>query len=470
MSDAAPPARRRRRRRVPGWVIFVVLVVVVVGATVALRSARGPVLPTVVAETPVRGEFLREVTGSGVVESVRERAIGFRSGGTVAEVFVEAGDRVTDGQTVARLDVAEVQRSLASVEASLASARADRARAAAQLEVDRLDLSSAVAQAEDALEAARREVDARAGDVDRVQRLQELGTASRDDLRIAEDALEAAEATVRQAEASLRTARTRESNETALADAQSASAEAQISQLETERANLLARLDDAALTAPFAGVVASVTVSVGDVVGTQAVVTIADPDALRVRADFDENRASALRVGQPADVVPDADTRLRLAGAVERLAPVASRDGSGAQVEARVTFADTTDLSGVRAGYTVTARVRVARIEDAWLVPLEAISEDEDGSFLFVIREATEEAPATVARIAVTPLDRNATVAAVPVDTDGLGADVRIVVVGVDAVQDGDAVTIDGDPPPARRGFPGFGGRATDRSVDRSAT
>lgn len=468
MSDAAP-ASRRRRRRLPGWVTFLVIVAAVVGGVVAVRSARGPTLPTVVAEVPARGEFLREVTGSGVVESERERSLGFRVGGTVAEVRVEEGDVVTEGETLARVDIAETERALASVDASLASARADRARAAAQLEVDRLDLASAVAQAEDAVDAARRDVEVRRADVDRLERLLELGTASRDDLRLARDALEAAEANGRQTDAALRTARTREANETALADAQSASAEAQIAQLETERANLVARIDDAALVAPFAGVIASTSVTVGDVVGTQPVVTVADPTALRVRADFDENRASSLRVGQPADVVPDADTRLRLAATVDRLAPVASRDGSGAQVEARLTFLPSTDLSGVRAGYTVTARVRVARIDDVLLVPLEAISDAADGSFVLAIREATEDLPATVERVIVAPLDRNATVAAVPVDTAGLGEDVRIVVVGVDAVTGGDAVTVEGDPVPTRRGFPGFGGRSSSPPATRSA-
>lgn len=437
------PARRRSAGRVWVW-LLVVVAVVGVGAWLVFGRGNGGDLPQVVAEAVERGAFRREVTGSGVVEAVDERALAFRTGGTVAEVAVEQGDAVVAGQPLLRLDTAELERTRASTLASLRSGRADRSRIAAQLEADRLDLEAAVAQAEDRVEQATTELRDRGTAVARVERLLELGAASRDELQAAQDARDAAQRAAAQAELALESARSRLASARSLADAQLASADANVARLETELANLDARLEDALLTAPFDGVVAVLAASVGDAVGSQPVATIADPTRLRVRAAFDENRAGELAADLPADVVPDADTALRLPARVTRLSPVAAREGGGAQVEVLLGFLDEDASDRVRPGYTVTARVRVAESDDALRIPLEALSEDEDGvTYLFLV-EALPDDPerATVRRVDVETIDRNATVAALDPATAPFGPDDRLAVVGIDELEDGDEVRV----------------------------
>jgi len=441
MTAAAP------RRRVAGrtWVwVLVVLAALGVGAWFLFGRGGGGDLPQVVAEAVERGAFRREVTGSGVVEAVDERALAFRTGGTVAEVLIEEGDAVAAGQPLLRLDTAELERTRASTAASLRSARADRARIAAQLEVDRLDLEASVAQAEDRLEQATTDLRDRTTAVARVERLLELGAASRDELQAAQDALDAAQRAAAQADLALASARSRLANARSLAEAQLASADANVARLETDLANLDARLDDAVLSAPFDGVVAVLNAAVGDAVGSQPVATVADPARLRVRAAFDENRAGELAVDLPADVVPDADTALRLPARVTRLAPVAAREGGGAQVEVLLAFLSEDSATQVRPGYTVTARVRVAEADDALRIPLEALSEDEDGAtYLFLVEPMPDDPDrATVRRVDVVAIERNATVAAVDPATASFGPDDRIAVVGIDDLQDGDEVRV----------------------------
>lgn len=442
MSTDASAARRRRRRR---WFWGVGLLVVAGAAVaIALRGGGGPAPVSVVVEPLPRGAFLREVTGSGVVEAVRERALAFRNAGTVGEVRVEEGDPVSEGDPLVRLDVAELERSLASTRASLASARAERERTQAQLRVDRLDAASAVAEAEDARAQAASDLRGREADLDRVQRLFELGAASRDELQDARDARDAAARSLRQAELALESARTRLDNQQSLAEAQRSSADANVAQLETEVTNLEARLADAELRAPFDGVVATLDVEVGDAVGTQPVVTVADPRELRVRATFDENRASELANDQPAEIVPDANTRRRLPARVARLSPVATREGGGAQVEVMLQFTGDDPQAGgaVRPGYTVTARVRVAERQDALLVPLEAITEpDDDPAFVYRVDAAEEGDRGTAERVEVAVLDRNATVAALDPTASPLAEGDPIAVVGLDMLSDGAAVT-----------------------------
>jgi HlyD family secretion protein len=449
-----PAARRRRRRRRTAWIVGILLVAAV-AAVLLLRGRGGATAVEIVAEPLAEGRFVRETTGSGVVEAVRERGLAFPTGGTVAEVTVEEGDAVTAGEVLIRLDTAELERSLASTRASLASARAELERTVAQLRVDRLDAASAVAQAEDRRLQAQADLRARQGDLDRAERLFELGAASRDEVRNARDARDAAARAVEQAELSLESAQTRLANLEGLAEAQRSSAEARVAGLETDLANLQARLEDAELTAPFDGVVADLAVDPGDAAGSQPVATVADPSDLRVRASFDENRAAELAVGQPAEIVPDADTRLRLPATVRRLAPVAEREGGSAQVDALLAFDDGPDGGGaVRPGYTVTARVRVAELDEALLMPLEAITEpDEGAAFVYRVVPGDEPGAGTAERVEVEVLDRNATVAALDPAASPLAVDDPVAVVGLERLEDGAAVRF----PPLAGGGDGAG-------------
>lgn len=433
---------QRRSGRV--W-IWVVVVLAVAGLAYALLIGRGgrSAGPQVVVEAIESGAFRREVTGSGIVEAVDARSLAFRSGGTVAEVLVEEGDPVGTDEALVRLDTAELERSIAAARASLRSARADRQRISAQVGVDQLDLDAAVAQAEDRREQAATTLRDREADVARVERLLELGAASRDDLQAARDARDAAARGLEQADIALASARARLANARDLARAQLASADANVARLETDLANLEARLADAELRAPFDGVVARLDVAVGDAVANQPIVTISDPADLRVRASFDENRAGELAVGLGGDIVPDADTRLRLPATVVRLAPVAAREGGGAQVEVLLAFDDPASTLPVRPGYTVTARVRVAEVDDALLIPLEALSDADDGtSYLYLADVDPEADSGTVRRVSVAPIERNATVAALDPAEAPVRAGDALVVVGIDELEDGAAVQV----------------------------
>ncbi len=433
-ASARPP--RRRRRRV--WIVVLVLVLLTVAALIGWRSLQGPAPTMTLAEPLERGTFVREVTGTGVVEPTQERALAFANGGTVATVLVAEGNLVTAGQTLAQLDTAALERELNTVRTSLTSARADRDRLAPQQGVDRLDAEAGVAAADDQRLTAVRAVEDAQRELATVERLFGAGAAARDEVRAAEGALETAQRSLAQADLALQTARSRLANLAELAAAQRAGAAAQVTQLESNLADLESRLTDTAIVAPFDGVVTAVDIKSGDLVGTQPVLTVADTSDLQVRARFDENRAADLRVGQPAEIVPDADTNRRLASTVERISPVALRDGGAAQVSAELAFApdQVLDAAYARPGSTVTARVQVTVLPDALLVPLEAITESAGGSFVYRV-DATGEASGVVHRVDVDVLARNATLAAVEAD---LADGDLIAVINLDALSDGDAV------------------------------
>jgi len=426
------PTRTRRRRG--AWIVALIALALV-GGGIAWRTTRGAAPTTTVVERLEQGSFVREVTGTGAIEAVRERSLAFAAGGTVAAVSVAVGDTVGAGQELARLDTAGIERDANAVRTSLASARADRDRLTAQQAVDRLDMQAAVADAENNRSRAERTVDDAERDLDVASRLFAAGAAARDEVRAAEAALDVARRGLAQSELALQTARTRLANLDQLAAAQRASAAAQVAQLEANLANLEARLVDTTIAAPFAGVVTAVSVQSGDLVGTQAVVTVADTSLLRVRARFDENRAAELVVGQSAAVVPDADTSQRLAATVDRISPVTVRDGGAGQVTAELGFEPSQALGAAfaRPGSTVTVRVQVRRIDDALRIPLEAITEVDGVAFVYRV-DRGEGDTGVARRVSVTVLERNPTVAAVEAD---LAPGDLIAVVNLDALADG---------------------------------
>lgn len=447
-SEMTPPRPRRRARPL---LLLLALAGLAAGALWWTQRPSEMRLSTAV-EPLEQGRFVREVTGTGVVEAIQERALGFSGPGTVAEVLVREGDAVEAGDLLARLSTSALEREIASVRAALTSASAEAERLAVQQSADRLELDIAEQQAQDALEQAQRAARDAREDAEAARALLAAGATSRDQLRAAETLLDQRERSLAQAENALQSAQGRRSSYDALASAALASASAQRQQLETNLANLEQRLAEALLLAPFGGVIAALNLKPGDQVATQPVMTLVDTSELRIRARFDENRAGDLEVGQSAVIVPDAAATERLAATLERLSPIAQREAGGsAQVSAVLSFNDEAAIGPAvaRPGYTVTVRVRVRDIEGALLMPLEAITTRGEESFVVRIRpdpSSGDERLGSAERVRVEVLERNPTVAAVAGD---LRPGDLIAVIDVDRLDEGSTVAL--NTPRARR-------------------
>jgi RND family efflux transporter MFP subunit len=100
----------------------------------------------------------RSVLVAGTVEPLRSIQLAARTDGVVAEVAVEAGDRVRAGQLLARIDVSEQQAELNRAEAALREARANFERLDALRGRSFVDAAS-VLSARSALEVAESDVE-----------------------------------------------------------------------------------------------------------------------------------------------------------------------------------------------------------------------------------------------------------------------------------------------------------------------
>ena len=353
----------------------IALVVVLVAVQVVGCGARagdgGAVEDEVV---PVeRGSLVSAVTAIGSVVPHTQVPHAFGVGGRVAEVLVEAGDRVEAGETLARLDTAELVLQLESAEAArtVAQAQLDQLEAGARPEevtAARANLTAAEARLEAAEEdLAELEDDDRASDAQR--RAAQTNVAV---LRAQRDAAEAQ----------------RDLLVAGPTAAQLVAAEAQLAQAGVAVASARLALAEAELTSAAAGLVARVDVTAGQWVAPAApVIVVIDDGDYRVEVDVDETDIGALQVGQEVLLTLDAFLGRQLTGRVVAIAPTATLD-LGIVTYGVAVAIDPTDLP-LRVGLTANAEIIRGSRENVLLVPNLAITVTEpDGRKIVTRRTA----------------------------------------------------------------------------------
>lgn len=237
------------------------------------------------------------VAGSGVVEPSSETIqLGSALSGLITGLYVQPGDRVTEGEVLftvdaraARAQLREGEAAIAEARAAIAEARSTQATAASQLELYR--------NVEDAAAVSRAEVIRAEGEA----------AAANERLRLAQARLQAAQA-------------------------RAGSAQTQIAQL--------------TVRAPIAGQILAVNIRKGEYVSTmgasaQPFIEMGQTDPLHVRIDIDEEQAPRLALGEPATVSPrgaaDRQVRASFVRAEPLVVPKRSLTNSAAErVDVRV--------------------------------------------------------------------------------------------------------------------------------------
>lgn len=295
--DKAQLGRRGARK---SRFIFISLPIaaLLVGGWLYHTGALTPAIPVrlVNAATLYPAQTLALLDASGYVVAQRKAALGSKITSRLVYLGVAEGQRVQEGQVVARLENEDVL--------------AARNRARAAIDVARATLAQADAELRDATQS-----------FERAQEMRARKFASPSDYDAAENRLRRAGAVVAVAQASLR------ASEAALAEA-----EVQLSYSE--------------IRAPFAAVVLTKNADIGDIVtplgaatnARASVVTIADMGSYQVEADVSESNIGQVRVGQPCEIQLDALPDVRLRGRVQTIVPTADR--SKASVLVKVAFLD----------------------------------------------------------------------------------------------------------------------------------
>ncbi|MGI4975847.1 MAG: efflux RND transporter periplasmic adaptor subunit [Janthinobacterium lividum] len=356
-----------------------------------------PQAPSVTVAPAVRGVLAEQVTLTGTAVAREEAMVVPQVDGlAITEVLAEEGDRVAQGQVLARLSRESVDASLAQNAAQIAHAEASVAQAQGQI-----------------AEAVANRVQADAAFA-RTRELVGRGDASRELFEQRQAAQSVAAARVAAAQDAL-----------GLAHADVALAQAQ-------RQELSVRLARTELRAPVAGLVSRRMARVGAVVGTgsEPLFRLVTDGAVEMEAAVPEALLARLRTGQAATLFVDGARRpgtVRLispeVGAVSRLGRVRIAMGpdAGAPLPATGSF--------------VRAEVEVARREGV-LVPLSALLFQADGPHVALVAQGGDGPVVQVRAVGVglrddsrAELDR------------GVAAGERVVTLSGTFLRDGDRVT-----------------------------
>lgn len=332
------------------------------------------------------GPIALKRTFSGELEALAEFVVAPKVNGRVERVLVNIADTVRRGQVVAELDNDEYVQAVAQARADLAVARAN------------------LSEAESAREIANREFK-------RTASLLKRGIASDSEFDAAKQAQLARQAQLKVAEAQV----------TKFA-----------SVLET--ANI--RLGYTQVTAGWSGVddqriVAERYVDEGQTVAANTpLLMIVDLDPIVGIVFITERDYANLKPGQSVTLATDAYPGEAFTGRIDRIAPVFRKTTRQARVEMTID----NPRHRLKPGMFIQASIELSRVDEAVIVPEQALTERSDQTGVFIVSEDGQAVLWRKVAVGIREGDR--------VQVAGQGLTGRVVVIGQQLVNDGSPITI----------------------------
>jgi HlyD family secretion protein len=132
------------------------------------------------------------------------------------------------------------------------------------------------------------------------------------------------------------------------------------------------KLDQATLTAPFAGVVTAVNIVPGSTASSATVaISLIDRSTLHVDLKLSENDVANVQLNQPVDLTIDALKGWKATGTVSYIAPSAETSSGVVTYAVRVSFPDSD--ARVKVGMTANLTITTAKKDGVLLVPSTAL-------------------------------------------------------------------------------------------------
>jgi RND family efflux transporter MFP subunit len=351
------------------------------------RGGEGGAVPVEVAAIQ-RGPIEYRRTFTGTLEPRAEFVVAPKISGRIQQLNADLADRVTRDQLVAKLDDDEYVQSVAQADADFAVAKAN------------------LAEAESLLGIAERELQ-------RLEKLRERGVASESQLDTAK-----ADQLAKQAHVTV--------------------TRAQVTRAKASLEAARIRLGYTKVTAGWRDgdderVVAERYVDEGQTVAANApLLRIVEMNPITAVFFVTERDYALLGPGQVVTLRTDAHPGAVFEGRIARIAPVFQASTRQARVEVDV------DNSGLRLkpGMFVRASVVLDRVEDAIIVPEQALVRRDGRDGVFVLEKDGQSVTWRMVEVGVREDKR--------VQVTGEGLDTRVVTLGQQLLEDNSAVTVAG--------------------------
>ena len=383
--------RRGIAAGIVGGIILIAIVVSVV-LNSQPQSAGGPVTDMV-----MEGTFTTTVEAKGQLKPISASVVSPSVDGTVAQINVQAGQTVNEG---------DVLMTIKNDELDSAVAEAQRAVAAAQEDLNNAQKALAAAQAAPAMDAD--------------------GTAVPTDTSADASAVSSAQRNLASAQATLEQANAKAAERTVKAPSSGSIVEL-----------------NAKVGATVAG---GVVVGEGDTSGGKQCMQIADLSKMKVTVQVGEKDIAKIAVGQSANVTYPAFPDIVSQGTVTAIASVANADasyGGSGSVTFNVDILIEAPDGRLKPGMTAEVSVVTEQLDDVVMVPTMALM-TEDGENYYVNLATDDEGKETrrVKVTVVTQNDNDAVVGKTQVKRDDQGNEINPNV-PVTKLRDGDTLVMD---------------------------
>lgn len=328
-----------KRTRIVALTVGVVVLAAIVTGSILKDQQRRVLVQTGKAS---RLDLVSIVSASGEVKPKRYVDIGANVSGRIVVLNVKEGDRVKKGEILARIESERYQAGTRQSEAAVESARADLQRAAADLDVSRLEYERSLKMHDERLVSDQ--------DFDQVQ------------------------ATMKMKSAAVESARRR------------------VAQLQAQHDSNLDDLSKTTVVSPMDGVVTSLPKEEGEVViGAQSfnptvIMTVADLSVMEAEVMVDETDIRSVKLGQTAEITVDALPGTKIKGEVTEIGSSAVvRGQTAAQTSSnagntgdqakdfKVTITLKDPPSDMRPGLNCSADITTARRENVLAVPIQSV-------------------------------------------------------------------------------------------------
>jgi HlyD family secretion protein len=329
-----------------------------------------------------KGAIAKSVVATGKVEPLSKVEVKSKASGIIKYLYVNAGDRIREGQLLVELDKETLEAQLREARAYL---RAAEGRLQ-ELESQGKTLRASLVKTE--YEAENKDYDFLIAEHKRQQGLFAQGLISKADLDSIAQKMKAAEVNQKALHAAVDVRHA----EIEQADRSLLKARAEVSQAQAQLERAEENLKYASIRSPLNGVVLSRELEVGDAVssilqlGSNAtlIMTLGDIQELYVKGKVDETDIGLVKIGLPVRVTVDAYKNKAFQGKVFRIAPMGVEKDNVTRFEVRVSIANDLDL--LKVAMSANAEIILEEHPDVLLLPEAAIIYNEK-------RETSVEVP-----------------------------------------------------------------------------
>jgi len=364
------------------WRFVIVAIVAVVVLAAFISSRKGTV--AVRYDRATKQDLVTSISTNGKVEPIQNFEAHSPAPTTVRKLYVREGQHVRAGELLMQLEDSDVRAQAAKALAQVKAAEAD------QHAIQSGGTQEEVLNTRTELVKAQAERDAAQKNYDALQQLAKTGAAAPSEVREASNRLAGAEA-------QLKLVQQKQQDRYSRPEVNRVQAEA-----EQARATLAAaedQLKHTEIRAPFDGTVYSIPIKQGEYVQQgELLIQLANLKRVQVRAFVDEPEIGRLATNQPVTVTWDALPGKTWHGEITQMPFTITTYGTRnvGQVLCGVDNDDARLLPNIN----VTVNVSIANKKNVVTIAREALHDDENGRFVYLIRNEHLERQAVEAGIA----------------------------------------------------------------------